>query len=293
MNGKIDKLIINSPYKEPEYHWHYIREKRVFEKREGRRPAGYIVSTPHSQSFDDPGIFVPIELVEKIRPRVRQWCLDGYPGITGVTKRLLNHWYDSEERKDSRFFFCQLEAIETLIWLAEAPESQKVGINIPSDGGEFIRWCCKMATGSGKTVVMAMLIAWNILNKLVNPRDTRFSKNILIIAPGLTVRNRLSVLYPSNINNYYEGNYGFKNVITDFDEIRFKLDEGCFGEIVIYNMKGEKIRTLFSDEINGNEVMSVTWDGKDEAEKEVSSGLYFYQLETAEKSYTKKMLLLK
>jgi type III restriction enzyme len=90
----------------------------------------------------------------------------GYPGVTGITKRLLQHWQDPEERKDRRFFFCQLEAIETLIWLTEAPEADKTGIDIPSDGGEFSRWCNKMATGSGKTIVMAQLIAWNVLNKI-------------------------------------------------------------------------------------------------------------------------------
>ncbi len=109
-----------------------------------------------------------------------------------------------EERKDRRFFFCQLEAIETLIWLTEAPEADHTGIDIPSDGGEFSRWCNKMATGSGKTIVMGMLIAWQVLNKVTNSKDTRFSRNILVVAPGLTVRNRLSVLNPFDKENYYE-----------------------------------------------------------------------------------------
>ena len=61
----IKKLIINSPYHEPQYHWHYDRERRIFEKREGRRSAGYVTATPRSKTFDDPGVFVPIELVEK------------------------------------------------------------------------------------------------------------------------------------------------------------------------------------------------------------------------------------
>lgn len=80
---QIDKLIINSPYNEPKYYWHYDREHRRFEKREGRRPAGYVVATPGSKSFDDPGIFVPIELVEKIRLRVKGWCEKDYPGGNG------------------------------------------------------------------------------------------------------------------------------------------------------------------------------------------------------------------
>ena len=70
---QIDKLIINTPHKEPEHYWFYDRERRIFEKKEGRRPAGYIVATPDSKVFDDPGIFVPIALAEKIRPRVKRW----------------------------------------------------------------------------------------------------------------------------------------------------------------------------------------------------------------------------
>jgi type III restriction enzyme len=79
-----------------------------------------------------------------------------------------------------------------------------VGIAIPGDGGAFMRQCCKMATGSGKTIVMAMVIAWHILNKVAYPQDTRFAKNVLVIAPGLTVKNRLAVLEPAAVGNYYE-----------------------------------------------------------------------------------------
>lgn len=200
----IDKLIINSPYQVPKYHWQYDRETQWFSKEEGRRPAGYVMATEGSKSFDDPGVFIPIELVNKIRPRVDDWRERGYPGVTGITKRLLDHWQDPEERKDRRFFFCQLEAIETLIWLNEAPEAEKVGIDITGDGGEFTRWCSKMATGSGKTIIMSMIIAWNVLNKITYRQDIRFSKNILIIAPGLTVKSRLQVLYPTHEKNYYE-----------------------------------------------------------------------------------------
>ena len=200
----IDKLIINSPYVEPQQYWEYIREKREFILQSGRRPAGYIVASESSKSFDDPGNFIEIDLVNTIRPRIKKWREAGYPGVTGITKRLLNHWQDAEERKDRTFFFCQLEAIETLIWLTEASEAEKTGIDIPTDGGDFSRWCNKMATGSGKTIVMAMLIAWNVLNKVANAKDHRFSKNVLVVAPGLTVRNRLAVLNPTDSKNYYE-----------------------------------------------------------------------------------------
>ncbi|WP_315863137.1 BPTD_3080 family restriction endonuclease [Thermosynechococcus sp.] len=198
----IDRLIINSPYEEPQRYWRYDRKTRLFDLVEGRRPAGYVVATPGSKSFDDPGIFVEIPLVNQIRPRVKAWREAGYPGVSSITKRLLEHWRDPE--RDQHFFFCQLEAIETLIWLTEAPAAERVGIEIIGDGGEFVRQCCKMATGTGKTVVMAMVIAWQILNKVTNPQDARFSKNVLVIAPGLTVKSRLAVLQPAAGGNYYE-----------------------------------------------------------------------------------------
>jgi type III restriction enzyme len=200
----IDRLIINSPYEEPARHWRYDRETRTFDLVEGRRPAGYVVASGDSKAFDDPGIFVEIPLVNQIRPRVKAWREAGYPGVTSITKRLLDHWRDPEEFDARRFFFCQLEAVETLIWLTEAPAAERVGIEIPGDGGAFARQCCKMATGTGKTIVMAMAIAWHILNKVANPQDARFSKNVLAVAPGLTVKSRLAVLEPASAGNYYE-----------------------------------------------------------------------------------------
>jgi type III restriction enzyme len=196
MKTTIDQLIINSPYEDPKHYWSYDRESRTFSLKDGRRPAGYVIASESSRAFDDPGIFIEIPVVNKIRPRIKAWREAGYAGVTGITKRLLEHWNNPEEREFRRFFFCQLEAIETLIWLNEAPDSEKVGIEIPSDGGEFRRLCSKMATGSGKTIVMAMLIAWQVINKITYPQDTRFSKNIFVVAPGLTVKSRLQVLEP-------------------------------------------------------------------------------------------------
>jgi type III restriction enzyme len=201
---QIDRLIINSPYVEPQQYWEYNRETRSFVLQQGeRRQAGYVIASDSSKSFDDPGQFVPIPLVNQIRPRVAEWRKAGYPGVTGVTKRLLEHWYDKEQRQHA-FFFCQLEAIETLIWLTEAPDADKVGIDVPSDGGSFQRLCAKMATGTGKTVVMSMVIAWQIINKATYPQDARFSKSVFVVAPGLTVKNRLSVVVPSAPGNYFD-----------------------------------------------------------------------------------------
>jgi|SRR5450432_1302628 type III restriction enzyme len=137
----IDQLIISSPYDEPSEHWKYDRETRRFSREPGRRPAGYVRASEASKSFDDPGEFVPLPLVNQIRPRIKLWREADYPGASGITKRLLKHWLDPEMREGKRFFFCQLEAIETLIWLTEAPESDRVGIKVPGDGGEFtLRW---------------------------------------------------------------------------------------------------------------------------------------------------------
>jgi len=203
-SGTIDQLIINSPYQEPTEHWRYHRETRLFTREPGRRNAGYFRASESSRSFDDPGIFIKLPLVNQIRPRIKTWREADYPGTTGITKRLLQHWGDPEQRDSNRrFFFCQLEAIETLIWLTESPASERVGVEVPGDGGPFTRNCCKMATGSGKTILMSMLIAWQVLNKATYPQDKRFSKSILLIAPGLTVKNRLQVLVPGTAGNYY------------------------------------------------------------------------------------------
>jgi len=201
---KPDRLIINSPFEEPTLHWGYLRPERLFELREGRRPAGYVIATPGSTAFDDPGVFRELPLVNRIRPRVREWREAGYPGVTGITRRLLEHWRDPSEREVRRFFFCQLEAIESLIWLTEASPADRQGIEIEGDGGPFPRLCAKMATGSGKTIVMAMAIAWHVLNRVTYPQDPRFSKHVLVVAPGLTVRSRLAVLEIDAAGNYYD-----------------------------------------------------------------------------------------
>jgi type III restriction enzyme len=211
MSAGIDHLIINKPYEEPGRFWQYDALSMSFKLATGRCPAGYMVASFNKKVVNDPGKFIPLPLVNKIRKRVKEWregdaaqSVAPYAGVTGITRRLLEHWNNPEERQYHRFFFCQLEAIETLIWLAEAPAAQKVGIEILGDGGDFRRLCSKMATGTGKTIVMAMLVAWHALNKITYPQDARFAKNFLVVAPGLTVRNRLSVLVPAGEGNYYD-----------------------------------------------------------------------------------------
>jgi type III restriction enzyme len=216
MTKTTDHLIICNPYEKPKQHLSYNREIRKFELVEGRRRAGYIVASEASQAFDDPGHFIPLEEVNKIRERVDKWRDADYPGITTVTKELLEHWKNPDS--EPRLFFCQIEAIETLIWLIEAPENEKQGIDIEGDGSQFQRLCSKMATGSGKTIVMAMLIAWQIINKVTYSKDNRFSKYVFVVAPGLTVKSRLKVLYPTEPTNYYQA---FDIVPSDmFEKLR-------------------------------------------------------------------------
>lgn len=224
MSG-IPNLIICNPYAEPSKHWRYNRARMKFELVSGRRSAGFLIASQDSKVFDDPGEFRELELVNRIRDRVAEWRKNNYPNITGVTRQLLTFWKDQSKR-ETRLFFCQIEAIETLIWLVEAAESERHGIQIPSDGGAFQRLCCKMATGTGKTVVMAMLIAWQVINKITYPQDTRFSKNVLIMAPGLTVKSRLQVLFPTIKGNFYDR---FGLVPDSFSERLFR------GNLSIHN----------------------------------------------------------
>ncbi len=150
----------------------------------------------------------PNEIVNEVRQAVGRWRLQGYPHTTATTKELLAHWRaDDRER---RLFFCQVEAAETAIYLAEAAE--KLGdtkaLNVIRAENARLnaglpRMAFKMATGSGKTVVMAMLIAWQALNKLANPYDKRFSHRFLIVTPGITIRDRLRVLLPNDPATFY------------------------------------------------------------------------------------------
>lgn len=204
MSAKPDHLILNSPFEEPREYWEYVRETRGFRVAEGRRKSGYTMATPNAKGFDDPGVFKEIPLVNAIRPRVAAWRTAGWPGVTGTTRRLLEHWSDATTRDGRRFFYCQMEAIETLIWLLEADPAERVGVEIPGDGGAWARQCCKMATGTGKTLVMAMVLAWQFLNRAAYPQDGRFARHALIMAPGITVRSRLEVLRPDAEGNYYE-----------------------------------------------------------------------------------------
>ncbi len=192
-------LIINSPYDPPSQHWEQARDGTL-SMIPKRRPAGYEIFDVRNNTRR----IEELKTVNEIRLRLDTWREADYPGITSITRKLLEHWHDRTARQHP-FYFCQLEAIETLIWWVEAAPEFKQGVFIPGDGGAWQRLCNKMATGSGKTAVMAMIITWQVLNALTYPKRSKdFSRAIFIVAPGLTVKERLRALYPGEPDNDYD-----------------------------------------------------------------------------------------
>lgn len=215
-------LIINSPYEPPRQHWVQAPGGALSIVPE-RRPAGYEIFDVRNNTRRTE----PLNLVNEIRTRLAEWRVAEYRGVTSVTQRLLEHWHDHSARTYP-FYFCQLEAIETLIWWVEAAPEFKQGIYIPGDGGPWERLCNKMATGSGKTTVMAMIVTWQVLNALTYPKRTKdFSRAIFFVAPGLTVKERLRVLYPGEPDNYYDA-FG----LCPSESLRQKLNQA---ELLIEN----------------------------------------------------------
>ncbi len=206
MSNVLDKNpIINNAYEEPTKHWHFSADDQP-EIREGRRKSTYL-SADRKQVGLDLGQQTEedLGLVNIIRERVGAWRKKEYPGVTRITQELLKHWNDND--KEMPLFFAQREAMETTIWLAEGPKNETADIlaRLKSLGSieKINRICFKMATGTGKTFVMAMLIAWQSLNKIHYRQDKRFSDSFLVVCPNLTVKERLQVLYPTNLKNYY------------------------------------------------------------------------------------------
>lgn len=247
----VDEPILNKPYDVPESHWVYGSDG-VANKMPGRRPAAYFWSG--RQAGDRQGGLEGIEadvgserltLVNALRQDVAKWRASGYENATVTTKKLLAHWHD--KNRPRRFFFCQLEAVETIIYLREilasgrkprwntvvSPDDYKsltkgilqelsgkldgedevVATTLPLTLADkpkdenlkaLTRHGCKMATGSGKTIVMGMLISWAFCNRGAVSGDTRFPSAVLICCPNLTVKERLEVLKPDTEGeNYY------------------------------------------------------------------------------------------
>jgi type III restriction enzyme len=216
----IENPILNSPFEEPRRHFRFSDEGITDEIAEGRRSSSYFVPIPRPKTkgksqmiFDTEWTKERIEenkFINQVRERVAKWRQGGYveASVTKTTKHLLTHW--TRPDRERRLFFCQIEAAETAIYLAEV--AKKYGdawidnqFREANDAANptLFRVAFKMATGSGKTLVMAMLIAWHTLNKLANPQDARFSDTFLIVTPGITIRDRLRVLLPTDPGNFY------------------------------------------------------------------------------------------
>jgi type III restriction enzyme len=209
--------ILNSPFEEPTRHFRFTDDGITDEIVDERRLAGYFVPVPQPKkkgkqlALDTEWTldrFKEAQFINRVRARVKVWRQQGWPGTTNTTAALLRHW--SSSGRERRLFFCHLEAVETAIYLTEiAPKQGDAWIeNSLRDANQaanpgLYRTAFKMATGSGKTVVMGMLIAWQALNKLANTQDARFSDAFLIVTPGITIRDRLRVLLPSDPETYY------------------------------------------------------------------------------------------
>lgn len=209
---EVPEPILNAPFSEPGRHW-YIREGHEPQQREGRRPS--IVFPPRDQrnewdtsdgtlrkSQEYAGF--ELALVNRVRQQVKAWRAAGYPGATRTTLDLLAWWQRDGRRQP--LFFAQREAAETIIFLQEARTDFLQGVNVPREEVSeeqqakgftgFARYACKMATGSGKTTVMAMIAAWSILNKVHSRGNAKFSDVVLVVCPNVTIRSRLAELDP-------------------------------------------------------------------------------------------------
>lgn len=238
----VEDPILCSPYKEPDQHWLYDTATGLPQKIQSRREASYWYKTERTGSLqrqllaeeerDD------LPLVNALREDVRNWRESGWRNASQTTKRLLRHWW--REDRNRRLIFCQIEAVETVIyleeilasnqrtrsrqqlttddyfalrrgenprlneWVAEVAQHPTL-VDVADEGAIPIpRYACKMATGAGKTVVMAMLIAWAFCNRGATPADPRFPRRVLVVCPNLTIKERLQVLRPGDAGNYYQ-----------------------------------------------------------------------------------------
>ncbi len=214
----IDNPILNTPFEEPRRHFRFTDEGITNEIVEGRRVSSYFVPIPRPKTKGKQ-LLLPHtewtqdrlkenEFINRVRAKVGLWRQGGYQGVTRMTARLLEYWRNPE--RERRLFFCQLEAVERIIYITEVARrfgdawiENELRAQNATANPLLYRLACKMATGSGKTVVMAMLIAWQALNKLAHPQDSRFSDAFLVVTPGITIRDRLWVLLPNDPETYY------------------------------------------------------------------------------------------
>jgi len=210
--AEVQEPILNRPFEKPTRYW-YIREGETPVRTDGRRPS--FVFPPRDQKEPwktDEKLLKPssqypsgyeLALVNLIREQLEAWRAQG---VSRTTLELIQFW--TRDGREKQLFFAQLEAALAIIFLTEARADFLQGISIPRDEPSddrkaeghagFLRYACKMATGSGKTTVMGMLCAWSILNKMNNQSDGRFSDVALVVCPNVTIRQRLAELNPEN-----------------------------------------------------------------------------------------------
>ena len=255
--------ILNSPYECPTRHWELDADGQPTQQTtETRRVAKYITPIPKPRKrkksatqetlvFNE-GVglstaaqqYDPTPIINDLRYQVDRWRQLPNPNdwlVTPETVRLLQHWRH-HKFAGIRPFFCQIEAAETAIWLTEvAPKMGKTGkgfiehlanSNAAANPG-LMRLALKLATGAGKTTVMAMLIAWQTVNAVRRPGSTHFTRGFLIVAPGLTIKDRLRVLQPNDPDSYYASR---ELVPSDM------LDDIQRAKIVITNYHAFKMR---------------------------------------------------
>lgn len=281
-NPFFDQPILNSPYEYPSRHWELDDSGQPTQKiKEERRLVKLITPIPkpkkrtQQQRLDlgDPSIstgdqkYDPTPVINDLRRQVDKWRMIPNPsdwGVTHETARLLQHWRH-HNFSSIRPFFCQVEAVETAIWLTEvAPNAGKAGAaflehltNANNDANpELMRLALKLATGAGKTTVMAMLIAWQTINAIRHPRSKKFSRGFLIVAPGLTIKDRLRVLQPNDPDSYFKSRELVPNefmpdllkakiVITNYHafKLREKVEISKGGRALLQG-RGEPLNTL-------------------------------------------------
>ena len=234
-NPFFERPILNSPYEYPARHWeldenrqptHKIVDKRRLadfitpiprprRRRGAAEQAALVLDEGQGLSTEDQQYANTAVVINGVREQVGRWRQLPNPsqwGVTPETARLLKHWRH-HEFSAIRPFFCQVEAVETAIWLTEVlPRQGNAGkqfrehlANANREANpELMRMALKLATGAGKTTVMAMLIAWQTVNAVRHPQSRRFTRGFLVVAPGLTIRDRLRVLQPNDPDSYYQ-----------------------------------------------------------------------------------------
>jgi len=285
-NRFFEQPILNSPYEYPPRHWELDSSGQPTQQIIGkRRRAEFITpipkpkkrrAAPDQQGFvfdEGKGLssmqqqYDPTSIINELRRHVDQWRTIPNPNhwqVTPETVRLLQHWRH-HKYNGVRPFFCQVEAIETAIWLTEVAPNVKDGkkfiehlANANNDANpELMRLALKLATGAGKTTVMAMLIAWQTINSVRRPTSKRFTRGFLIVAPGLTIRDRLRVLQPNDPDSYYQSREivpsdmlddldRAKIVITNYHafKLRERIELSKGGRLLLQGRGGEELNTL-------------------------------------------------